>query len=122
MANTHEIGRKAENIAAGMLESKGYKILHRNWRYYQKELDLVAMYNNMLIIVEVKSRIGHFSEPPSEAVTFGKMKHLVNAAEAYILKYDIENETRFDVVAVTFYGEDFFTEHIEGAFVAGVNW
>ena len=70
----------------------------------------------------MKSRIGNYSESPSELVSFGKMKHLVNAAEAYLLKYNLDIETRFDLVVVTFYREEHFIEHIEGAFVPGVNW
>ena len=122
MPTTHETGRKAEVIAEELLKGKGYKILHRNWRFYQKELDIVASFNKTLIIVEVKSRIQNFGEPPSESVTISKMKHIVDAAEAYIFRYNIQDEIRFDVIAVSFYGEEFFTEHIEGAFIPGVNW
>ena len=122
MLNTHEIGRIAENFAADLLSEKGYTILHRNWRYNHKELDIVAMKNGTLVITEVKSRFGLNSEPPAESVTMGKQKHLVNAAEAYIFKYDLDLETRFDIIAVTFNGNDKTAEHIEGAFIPGVNW
>lgn len=122
MLNTHEAGRIAENFAADLLLKKGYKILHRNWRYNHKELDIVAMKNGSLVIIEVKSRFGLHSEPPAESVTMGKQKHLVNAAEAYIFKYDLDLETRFDIIAVTFSGNDKTAEHIEGAFIPGVNW
>jgi putative endonuclease len=123
MASTFEKGQNAEKIAVEYLNDKGYKILHRNWRYFHKELDIVAVHNEILLIVEVKSRLGHYGETPSEMVSFGKMKHLVNAAEAYIFKYNIAYETRFDVISVTFFNDESYAiEHIEGAFVPGVNW
>ncbi len=122
MASTCETGRIAENFAADLLLKKRYRILHRNWRYFHKELDIVAMKDNILVIAEVKSRFGINSEPPAESVSVGKQKHLVDAAEAYIFKYNINLETRFDIIAVTFIGNDKFAEHIEGAFVPGVNW
>jgi putative endonuclease len=123
MASTYEKGQNAEKIAAEYLIEKGYKILHLNWRYYKEELDIIAKHNEMLIFVEVKSRLGHYGETPSEMVSTGKMRHLVNAAEAYIFKYNIAYETRFDVISVTFFNDENYTvEHIEGAFVPGVNW
>lgn len=122
MTTTHDTGRKAEDIAAGLLQDKGYTILHRNWRYFHKELDIVAMKDDVMVVVEVKSRYGLNSEPPAESVTTRKQKHLVDAAEAYIFKNNINSDTRFDIIAVTFAGDEYFTEHIENAFIPGVNW
>ena len=65
---TYDTGSKAENIAAEFLLKIGYIILHRNWRYSHKELDIVARDKNILVIVEVKSRYGINSESPSESV------------------------------------------------------
>jgi len=122
MGNTIQTGKRAEDIATGLLQEKGYTILHRNWRYYHKEIDIVAMKDKTLVIVEVKSRYGVNSEPPAESVTTGKQKHIVDAAEAYIFRYDIHADTRFDIIAITFSGDEFFAEHIEDAYVPGVNW
>ena len=122
MNTTHNKGKKAEDIAAELLIGKGYTILHRNWRYFHKEIDIVAMKDNTLVVVEVKSRYGLYGEPPAESVTTGKQKHIVDAAEAYIFRYDIHAETRFDIIAVTFSRDEYFAEHIEDAYVPGVNW
>ena len=56
MAEHNEFGKEGETAAADFLTEKGYSILHRNWRCGKKELDIVAKYNNELIVVEVKSR------------------------------------------------------------------
>lgn len=122
MPTTHETGRKAETIAIELLVNKGYKILHRNWQYHHKEIDIAAMHNSTLVIAEVKSRPGMNAGSPSEMISTAKMRHLTAAAEAYIGRYNLDLETRFDVIVVTFTGEKYYTEHIEGAFIPGVNW
>jgi len=122
MDNTHKKGGNAEDIASELLQKKGYRILHRNWRYFHEEIDIIAEQDNKLVIVEVKSRYGISGESPAESITTGKQKHLVNATEAYIFRYDIQAETRFDVISVTFDGDSYITEHIEDAFIPGLNW
>ena len=47
-------GRKGEEIAASFLESKGYKIVKRNFRAYGAEIDLVAVRDDTTVFAEVK--------------------------------------------------------------------
>lgn len=54
MARHNELGRLGEEKAADYLQQKGYIILDRNWHLKHRELDIVCMYENMLVIVEVK--------------------------------------------------------------------
>lgn len=116
MATQKEIGNTGEQIAADYLVSLGYKILARNWYFGHDELDIVARDGYELVIVEVKSRTGDQYEHPSEALSNKKIRHIVEAAEAYILKYDIGLETRFDLVTVIFQGEKYELEHFKDAF------
>lgn len=116
MAVQRETGDRAEQIAAEYLKGKGYEIIERNWYYGHNELDIIARENNQLVIVEVKSRSGLSYEHPSEAVTKKKIKRIIEAADAYILDNDIEIETRFDIITVIFYKEDYDLEHFEDAF------
>jgi len=54
---THNItGKEGEAFARQYLEDKGYRILHCNWRYRHKELDIVASDGKELVVVEVKTR------------------------------------------------------------------
>lgn len=115
-------GKRAEDIAAGLLQNKGYRILHRNWRHLHKELDIVAMDKDILVIVEVKSRYTLSNDPVSELVSQAQQKHIVDAAEAYIFKNDIRYRVRFDVISVIFMGDKHFTDHITDAFLPGLNW
>jgi putative endonuclease len=118
--NQKEIGNAGEQIAAVYLTNLGYRILHRNWHYGHDELDIVARDGNELVILEVKSRTGEEFEHPSEAVTNKKIKHIVEAAEAYIQTYDIEEETRFDLITIIFQGDTYILEHFKEAFYPGI--
>ncbi len=59
MMNQCKTGRKAERVAADYLRARGYRIWKTNWRWGKRELDLVTLYRNELVIVEVKSRVGN---------------------------------------------------------------
>ena len=114
--NTRELGEMAEGLAQQYLVKLGYTIKDTNWYYGHLELDIVAQDGNELVVVEVKSRSGIRYEHPSEAVTNGKIKRIVEAAEAYIQEKDIEMETRFDVITVIFVNQKFELEHFKDAF------
>jgi len=122
MAEHNDRGHEAEELSAEYLISRGFHILHRNWRYYQKEIDIVAEKNRQLIIVEVKSRSSADRVTADELISRGKQRFIVDAAEAYINKFHIETETRFDIIIVSFSGDGSSIEHIENAFIPGVNW
>ena len=49
-------GFAGENMAAKLLQEKGYKILARNWRCGHLEVDIIAETDDYLVIVEVKTR------------------------------------------------------------------
>jgi len=116
MVSTREIGELAEGLAQQHLLKLGYKIKDTNWYYGHLELDIVAQDGDELVVVEVKSRNGIRYEHPSEAVTNGKIKRIVEAADGYIQEKDIELETRFDVITVIFFGQNHELEHFKDAF------
>jgi len=121
MAKHNELGKLGEDIAAKYLIEKGFKIQDRNWIYQKKELDIVALKGDCLVVVEVKSRSTEYFEHPSDAITLSKIKFLVRATQAYIDLKEIKQEVRFDVIAVIKNGEKFKIEHIEDAFIAPVD-
>ena len=111
-----DLGQQAEDLAASYLEEKGYRILARNWYYRHKEIDIVALRNDMLVIVEVKGRRGRFLESPEEAVNMQKQRFLIQAANAYVEKYDMDVEVRFDIISLIFQGNKHRLYHIDDAF------
>ncbi len=115
MSESGELGRRAEQLAASYLIAKGYRILHTNWRFYQKEIDIVCTSGNELVIVEVKSRSSSVFPHPEDVLGPAKQRHLVEAAEAYIRRYNSQLPTRFDLVAIIYNRQGFDVEHIENA-------
>lgn len=118
MAAHNDLGRWGEELAAQYLCGRGYRILHRDWRLKHRDLDIVAMSpEGTLAVVEVKTRRNDDFYEPEEAVTYSKMRSVTTAANAYIKRYAIDADVRFDIIAVTGTPEtDVKINHIADAF------
>ena len=121
MARHNQLGKTGEERAAEYLISKGYVIRDVNWRSGKMELDIVACRDNLLVVVEVKTRKNIEYLRPEEAVTLRKMNHIVRATDAYIRIYDIHLDTRFDIITLVGEGDNFEIEHIVDAFFPPLN-
>ena len=99
-------GRQAEELAAAFLEEAGLRVVARNWRRPDGELDIVADDGGTCVFVEVRSRTGEEHGHPLEAITARKRARVVRAARLYL---DAETPAadgfRFDVVGVTFWDD-----------------
>ena len=115
---TNPIGILGEEEAARMLEQKGFRITERNWRMGHRDLDIVALDEEaqVLAIVEVKSRRDTVFAQPEEAVNWQKVRNLTIAAQAYVRRYNIACEIRFDIVTVTGTQPPYEVRHIKNAF------
>lgn len=100
MAEHTDFGKIAEDLATEFLQGKGYKILVRNFRNQKAEIDIIAEYDNKIIIVEVKARGTDFFMQPHEAVNKKKIKLLVACTDAYLNKNQLDKEVRFDIVSI----------------------
>ncbi len=100
MAEHNDLGNLAEELAATFLEKKGYRILVKNFRYQRGEIDIIAEFNNQIIIVEVKARGSDIFMEPQEAVTKTKIKSLVMVADFFMKDRNLNQEVRFDIIAV----------------------
>lgn len=112
MARHNELGERGEDKAIGYLIQHGYSILDRNWRLGHLELDVVCIRENLLIIVEVKTRTSA-QERPGELLSLQKRRHLRRAADAYIKAKGLTLEVRFDLILIT--GEQLDIEYIQEA-------
>lgn len=117
MANHNTLGEIGEQRAQAYMREKGFNIKHMNWFAGKYELDIVAEKDGWLVVVEVKTRSTDTFEHPQEAITPRKIKNIVNAAQEYILQFDWQGETRFDVISVIPHGQSYRIEHIEDAFL-----
>jgi len=101
--STKKTGDKGEVLAAEYLESKGYSIIKRNYRYGKGEIDIIAKdpQEEGLVFIEVKSRKSLEYGSPEEAITKNKIKQLKRIAELYLYENEIiEILCRFDVIAI----------------------
>lgn len=121
MADHNILGKDGENAAIGYLQSKGYRILHRNWKRGYYELDIVATTDEELVIVEVKTRKNNNYSRPEDSVDNRKIKRIVSATDLYIKIFNIDLPVRFDVIAIIGNYPYFQIDHIEDAFFPPVN-
>lgn len=117
MAEHTDFGKQAEQYAVEYLESKGYRIVAKNFRYQKAEIDIIAEHDNLLVIIEVKARANNLFIEPYEAVDKRKIKLIVSAADAFLREKQYEKEVRFDIVSIIRgEGNQLKIQHIENAF------
>jgi len=118
MTDAQKLGQDGEDSAVSFLRKNGYRILHRNWRSGKKEIDIVAENSDYVVFVEVKTRSGRFLSDAQLTVSKEKQRLLLLAAESYIQRYNINKESRFDIVTIVTNGKSEEIEHTIDAFYA----
>lgn len=116
MSKHLDLGKKGETLAVQYLQQRGYSILDVNWRYKKTELDIIATYKNLLIIVEVKTRSNDSFGFPEEAVNFAKQKRIFIATEQYLSIKNINLEVQYDIISILNNNNSFSIEHYQDAF------
>lgn len=120
MFDSLKMGKKGEDIAVRYLESRGYKILGRNYRSRYGEIDIIAEKGACIVFVEVKTRRAGTPFIAAEAVDTIKQKKIIKTAMMYLSQTDAGLQPRFDVIAVSFDKKlgrcDYTVDHIENAF------
>lgn len=114
-----QLGRIAEEQAARYLAARGYRILARNFRAADGEVDIVADRRGTIAFVEVKARTSDEVLQPRDSVTGRKRGRIARAAAVFLgTRVRREVPTRYDVVEVllTPDGRVQRTTHLEGAF------
>ncbi|MBS1674967.1 MAG: YraN family protein [Actinobacteria bacterium] len=91
MAAKDELGRAGEDRAAEHLTRSGYRILDRNWRCDQGELDIVAEREGVLAFVEVKTRRSIDFGHPFEAIDERKRHRLWRLAHAWVREHPMSS-------------------------------
>jgi len=117
MAQHNDLGKQGEEIARRYLKQKGYTILETNWQYSHAEIDIIALKDNVLVIVEVKTRTSDHYGKPEAFVSKKKIKLLTTAANSYIKQKDLDVETRFDIISIIKNRYTEKLEHLEDAFM-----
>ncbi len=118
MAAHNELGKKGEELAVEHLQKKGYKIVARNFTFQKAEVDIIARKDNILSIIEVKTRSTPDFGDPQEFVKARQLHRLVKAVDHFVEDHDMDVEVRFDIIAIIKNKAGTRIEHIEDAFLA----
>lgn len=101
MAAKDDLGKRGESLAADHLVATGYRVLERNWRCSQGEIDIVAFKDNEVVFVEVKTRSSVAYGHPLEAITVAKLARLRRLAGAWCQAHpDVRSAVRIDAIAI----------------------
>jgi putative endonuclease len=114
--NNTELGLFGEALAERFLMNKGLKILDKNVRFKKWEADIIAVEDQKLVVVEVKTRQTAEIGEPWRAVTRSKQRQIIKVADHYIQERGIDLETRFDIISIVHNSYRTNIEHIEDAF------
>ncbi|WNH08518.1 YraN family protein [Thalassobellus suaedae] len=116
MAQHNELGKKGEQLAVDFLLKNDYQIIERNYRFEKAEVDIIAKKNDILAVIEVKTRSTVDFGNPQDFVKPKQIQRLVKAVDDYVSVNDLDVEVRFDIIAIVKAGGTFNIEHLENAF------
>lgn len=99
MAYHNELGKWGEDVAVSYLQQLGYVILHRDWDYNQRTIVYCDNIKVSMVIIPITMKNEQFADA-DEAVTVQKVRSLSIAANAYVKRYNINLDIRFDIITV----------------------
>ncbi|MBQ6742446.1 MAG: YraN family protein [Bacteroidales bacterium] len=111
-----EFGKIGEQMTAKYLTDKGYIILEHNYRRGHLEIDLIALDEDELVIVEVKSRAYDNILQPEDAVDHKKRQALIRLANEYVKTHNHKENVRFDIVTVVSKADGAEIKHLKNAY------
>ncbi len=95
------LGKFGETYATTYLQKKGYHIIECNFKARYGEIDIICTKDNVLIFVEVKTRIGDEFGTPEEAVTPKKLREVIKTANYYVQCHSgVPDAMRIDVIGI----------------------
>ena len=115
--NTKVTGNDGEDRAAQYLIKQGYAILERNWRTKGGEIDIIALKDENIVFVEVKTLPNGTPELLQTELNRGKLQRIVKSSKCFLLKHRQYSNSyvRYDVIVIDMPGmPDVY--HIENAF------
>jgi putative endonuclease len=110
------LGREGEQAAVSYLEGRGFRILDRNWRCADGEIDIVAVERHTFVVCEVKTRSGIRYGTPLDAVDRAKRRRLRRLAALWLSAHGVRfDQIRIDVLGLLRDEVGGFTiEHVRG--------
>jgi putative endonuclease len=116
MLDTTILGQKGESLTVDYLAKQGFAILTTNYRTKRGEVDVIAKKGDVIVFVEVKTRLKKYF-PISQVVTTAKQRRIALAAQDFALKNKLMNNVlRFDVATIEYTGQTPEITYIPNAF------
>jgi len=103
MASHDEVGRLGEEWAKKYLKKAIFDILHRNWKYSYYEIDIIGCRENVLHIIEIKTRSSRTFGWPEDDVGYKKIEKLMIAAEAYLEQHPQWERVQYDILSISIF-------------------
>ena len=116
MAKHNDIGKKGEKLAVLFLEKKGLNILETNWRWKQKEIDIIATQNNFIHFIEVKTRTSVYYGFPEESISAKKLKNIMDVSAEYLNANPFWKRVQFDVLSINIVNKEANIFYIEDVY------
>ena len=117
--STRDIGNVGEELTAYYLGRSGYRILCRNYTVRGGEIDIIAEKGGIIAFVEVKTRSVNAMDSGAAAVTAGKRRLIIRAAQEYLYRVGSECQPRFDISEVVLdRGKPVSFHYYDNAFIA----
>jgi putative endonuclease len=116
---TTEVGRRGEDFAADILARHGYRVVARNVHSRYGEIDIIAVNDEYICFVEVKTRRRGNADSGADAVGRSKQRKIIQTALLYMQQHpEYDLQPRFDVLRAETDGKGNIFEHdyIMGAF------
>jgi putative endonuclease len=127
--NRREWGRRGEQAAAAFFERNGDRVVERNYRTREGEIDLVVLSGRTLVFCEVKTLVARAEVRrgpayPLESVTVAKRRQVRRIARSWLAERLTARQAlrfrdiRFDAVGVVLgpSGKPLRLERVESAF------
>ena len=113
-----KLGKKGEEQAAEALEAAGLKIIEKNIRSKEGEVDIVALDGETIVFVEVKCWNTLGQEDLQYGIDIKKQKKIIKTAKYYLVKNRKYSNmaVRFDVIFI----QNNSVTHLASAFTESV--
>lgn len=116
MGNNLSKGKLGEKIAIKYLIKNSYKIIATNYNTKLGEIDIIAIYNKILVIIEVKTRTSIDFGYPFEAVNRSKQNKIINVSQIFLKEKGLKDiQLRYDIIEI-YMTNKVKINHIENAF------
>lgn len=116
--NTKDRGDEGEQRAVNYLQQAGYKILYRNWRTRNGEIDIIVEKDNLIVFCEVKTLPNATLDMLKTVLNYEKQQRILKTSKCFLANHRQYSNSyiRYDVIVIDMPGYP-PVYHIENAFM-----